>query len=299
MEAMRRHRSAWLCVGLVLTFWAMAGLARASSAEDRYILLRDQAVARFAPLQGIDERVEAEEARVRVDLERRLRAILGPVRPLGFDSGKLNLTTLVPGLPEFGRLDGLLFETERGDREMIVTTRSLLGRWLRAQQDWPDLATQAPETAIRSEAFYTRVARVDAAAVRFAELPINAPAQQPAHAILAGRTQDRVPESAGGVFVAALKGERAFIANVALKPAFAIAACTGMRAEAEEKLAESLGNNRPTAGHGAVLLDRFAMLRDKIEADFLRCFAERALRDPRYTDAMTLAKELYDRMPAR
>ena len=182
---------------------------------------------------------------------------------------------------------------------MIVTTRTLLTRWLRTQRDWQNVALGQLEAAIRSDAFYTRVARVDAAPVRFVELPLEAKVGQPAFAMLAGRTQDRAPDGAGGVFVAALKGERAFIANAALKPMFGITVCTNLRAHADEKVAEMLTGDRAAAEQGDALLERFSAIRDRIEADFLRCFAERAPRDPRFADAVKLANELYDRMAAR
>ena len=296
---MKRDPRLWLRVSLLLTVCAIGGpAAQGSSAEESYVRLRDQAVARFAALRNIDHSTEIDEGRARGNLERRMRAILGPVRPQGFDAGKLNVTTLFRSQPGFGRLDGVLFETDRGDREMIVTTRTLLTRWLRTQQDWQDNTLRDLEAAIRSDAFHTRVARVDAAAVRFAELPVKAALGQPAFAMLAGRTQDRAPDEAGGVFVAALKGERAFIANAALKPIFGISVCTAMRVHADEKAAE-ITADRASAEQGDALLERFGAIRDRIESDFLRCFAERAPREPRFADAVKLANELYDRMAAR
>jgi hypothetical protein len=292
---MKRWEKSYVCAGLLL-LCAVGGPAAAQGSEERYIAARDKAIARFAPLKASDPRAEADEKRVRADLEKQMRAILGPVRPPGFDAGKLNITTLFTGVQGVGRLDGLLFETEAGDTEMIVTTRTLLARWLRAQDDWEDATTRRPDAAIRTEAFYTRVASVAAAVVRFAELPLGLPAGQTVYAILAGRTQDQAPAGASGVFVAAFKGERAFIANATLKPMFGIAACTSARGEAEKKLAELPAGGQATPEQ---LLERFNTMRNAIEADFLRCFAERAPSDPRFADAAQLAKGLYERMPAR
>ena len=139
------------------------------------------------------------------------------------------------------------------------------------------------------------MASINAAVVKFAELPLGLPAGQTAYAMLAGRTQDQAPAGAGGVFIGAFKGERAFIANAALKPVFAIAACSAARVEAEKKLTE-LPTGQATPEQ---LLERFNTMRDANDADFLRCFAERAPEDPRFPDAVKLAKGLYERMPAK
>jgi hypothetical protein len=143
---------------------------------------------------------------------------------------------------------------------------------------------QQPDAAFRTEAFYTQAVNTDAAIVRFADIPLGGP-DQPAVAVLAGRTQDSTPRSAGEVFVAAVRGGRAFIAIKQLEPPFGIEACTAPRAAAEKKLEEAV--------------QRSEGMRERIEAEFKRCFAARAPKELRFTEAVKLARALYDAMPAR
>jgi hypothetical protein len=226
-----------------------------------------------------------EEARQRADLERRMRTIVGPP-PQGFDTGKLNLGSLFKDDQGFGTLDGLRYTTD-GGTTMIVTTRTLLMRWLRAHENWwkDERLPQQPDEAFRAEAFYTQALDTDAAIVMFAEIPL-AGAQRPAFAMLAGRTQSEMPDAADEVIVAALKGERAFIAHAALERKLSIAPCSRQRADAEAK-AEQTQAGDPGAGDA---------LREQAEVEFQRCFAARAPQAPGFAATVLRAKALYERM---
>ena len=92
------------------------------------------------------------------------------------------------------------------------------------------------------------------------------------------------------MFVAAIGGELAFVATATLGRAWAIPACTAARSAATKKLDASV---RASAEGDQ------ETRRDAIAADFIRCFAERAPREPRFADAVKQARSLYERMQAK
>ena len=87
---------------------------------------------------------------------------------------KFNLTTCFPGDIDFGRLDGIVFEADGGDTQMVVSTRSLLAKWLQAKwQDPKDRLDVA--AAMKNENFYLRAMGSDAAVLRYADIPLGVP----------------------------------------------------------------------------------------------------------------------------
>ena len=132
----------------------------------------------------------------------------------GFGTGKLNIGTLFGGYMDFGRLDGLRFQADAGRTTIIVTTRWLMTEWGRGKGE-KDFGWERLDVAFRDEGFYTRAIDTDAAIVQFAEIPLGTGTEKPAFAMLAGRTQDQPPAAPDEVFVAAVKGERAFVAACA------------------------------------------------------------------------------------
>jgi hypothetical protein len=56
---------------------------------------------------------------------------------------------------------------------------------------------------------------------------------------------------------------------------------------------------RPEGAEGEAFAKRLDEMSGKIEADFKRCFAERGPKEPRFAEAVKLAKDLYDRMPVK
>jgi len=191
--------AAMLCIAL------SAVAASAQTAEDRYLAARDAAIERFTPerVPKIGQRELDAEGEARADLDRLIRAVLGSTMPSGFEAGRFNLTTLFSGDIDFGRLDGLLFEADGGDTQMVVSTRSLLAKWLQAKWQEPRIRLEAA-AAMKNENFYLRAMGSDAAVLRYADLPLGVPE---AFAILAARTQDAPPTEANEVFVTAIRGD--------------------------------------------------------------------------------------------
>ena len=279
-----------VCVGALLAVCAMAGpvAAQNRSLEDRYIDARDAATARFTPEMApkLGDGVVKAEENARAGLERQMRAIVGPVEIKGLGAGKLSLGSLYPGDLGFGSLDGLMFNSEDYKTAIVVTTRSLFMRWLRAHKTPKDDALpQQPEQAFRIETFYFRAMMSDSAILRFAQVPLGAAAALPAYAMLGARSQDDTPYAANEVFVAAIKGDRAFVGHAPIEPKFVVPACSAAR-EAAEKNAKAASEAEDAPG-------------DKAETDFRICFAAAAPKQAAFADVMKRAQELYARMPAR
>jgi hypothetical protein len=295
----RRAASA-ACIGALLALCAMAGpvAAQPRSPEDRYIATRNAALARFTPKMApkLGDKVVQEEETARAELERQMRAIIGPVEINGLGPGKLSLGSLYEGDIGFGTLDGLMFNSEDYKTAIVVTTRSLFMRWLRAHKTPKDDALpQDPEKAFRIETFYFRAMMSDAAILRFAEVPLGAAAARPAYAMLDARSQDDTPYAADEVFVAAIKGDRVFVGHAPVEPNVVVPACSAAREATMKKIeAESNANGNDQAGR-----DRINALGGKAETDFLKCFAVAAPKQAAFADVVKRAQELYDRMPAR
>jgi hypothetical protein len=287
-------KNAIAAMGVLATVFAAATTARAQSAVDRYIADRDAAIARFTPerVPKIEQPQMDDEAKSRAALEKQMLAIVGPVAPKGFGGAKFNLGSLFTGDMEFGRLDGLVFEADEGRTQTIVTTLPLLQRWLKTKED----LSADPDAAIRTTAFLMQAVQTDAAILRYADIPLGTPRT---FAFLVGRTQDQAPTEANEVFVAAIRGDRLFIANAQLKQPITIAACTSARRAADQRI-DKLSNAGARKGEdNEAFSKRMETMREAADAEILKCFGERAPKEPRFATAIARARELYDRMPVK
>jgi hypothetical protein len=97
--------------------------------------------------------------------------------------------------------------------------------------------------------------------------------------VLAGRTQDTIPDAADEVFVAALANGKVYIAYGSIEPSVQIPACIAMRAEY---------NKRAEAGDAKKSGD----LRQQGENAYSRCFSRRATQQPSFAEATRQAQAL-------
>jgi len=278
--------------------------------EDRYIADRDRAIARFTPeqVEKLGDSAAPQADAAFAALEKEMRAILGPIEIAGLPESKLNLGSIYTGDMGFGTLDGMLFHSPDYKTSIVVTTRTLFLRWLRAHRSWQDTPlAQQPEQAFATETFYFQAIDSDAAILKFADVPLGAAAgkaaqdtaQNPAYAMLAGRTQDQTPYAADEIFVAALKGGRAFVGFAHLEPAFEVPPCRAAREAAERKAkaadeaAEASGKRDEAFGKRAEALEQ------KTDADFRSCFARSAPKQAKFADVVKRAQALYALMPER
>jgi len=258
---------------------------------------RSDCTAYAGKVPNIDDKAVQDEETARTELEKQVRAILGPVEIKGLGTGKLSLGSLYAGDLGFGSLDGLMFASEDYKTEIVVTTRSLFMRWLRAHKTPKEEALpQEPAKVFRIETFYFQAMMSDSAILRFAEVPLGASAAKPAYAMLDARTQDQIPHAANEVFVAAIKGDRVFVGYAPIEPKFMVPACSRAREEAEKKAEAASEAASVDGGKDKAWLERINALHDEADVDFRKCFAAGASKQAAFADVVKRAQELYARM---
>ena len=268
--------------------------ALAQKPEEKYLADRDAAIARFTPdrVPNIGQAQMDEEAAARAALDRQLVAIVGAKSPKGFGPAQSNISSLFTGDIDFGKLDGVVFESKDGQSKMVITTMPLLVRWLNATTGLPKDAEQA----IADPSFFMQALPTDAAILHYADVPIGAPRTK---AMLGARTQDRAPDAADEVFVVSIRGDRVYVANSRLKRPITAPACRKLRDSAERRIeaAEKKGLN---AGQdNSAWVDATSKMREEADASFQKCFAGVAVKDARFAAAVTRANELFGRMSAQ
>jgi hypothetical protein len=268
--------------------------AAPAASEDRYIATRDAAIAKISKLYDDskgDEATKAEET-VTPDLLAQMKAILAEPDRQDFSSAKLNIGSFYKGDEDFGTLDGLRFDSLLGENgqqagstgkdekyvepraHIVVTTQTLFERWLRVHKEWwGDKTRNVPQQigkALSDESFYTQAISNGSAVVKFSSLPIARPAGATfAFAMLAGRTQSELPDSADEVIVAAVANGKVYVAEGSIEPKVRITACL-----ADKKFEQD--DNR----------------RQKSEETYARCFAQRAPREASFAQAIKQAQTL-------
>jgi hypothetical protein len=294
---MKNSAAAVIRLAAAFCLFGMLSNAKAApaSSEDRYIATRDAAIAKISKLYDDskgDDAAKAEEA-VTTDLLAQMKAILAEPDRQGFGSAKLNIGSFYKGDEDFGTLDGLRFDSLLGENgqqagstgkdekyvepksHIVVTTQTIFERWLRAHKDWWGEKTknvpQQIAKALSDESFYTQAISNGSAVVKFSSLPIAKPAGATfAYAMLAGRTQSEIPDAADEVIVAAIANGKVYVAEGSIAPKVTIAACIA------QKKAEPMDEN----------------VREKSEAAYARCFAQRAPQQPSFAQATKQAQSL-------
>ena len=271
-------------------------LAAPPAAEDRYVAARDAAIEKLSAIYDagkFDDAAKKDEEAATADLTAQMAVILNEAARDGFGPAKLNLGSFYKGDEDFGTLDGLRFDALLGENgqkagsngadgqyvepraHIIVTTQTLFERWLRAHKEWwGDKTRNVPQQtakALSDESFYTQAISNGSAVVKFSPLPIAKPAGTTfAFAMLAGRTQSELPDSADEVIVAAVAHGKIYVAEGSIEPKVRIAACLA------NKKAEPQDDDR----------------RQKSEDTYARCFAQRAPREPSVAQATKQAQAL-------
>ena len=298
-------------------FGALASAnAAPPSAEDRYVAARDAAIEKISKLydDGKAEDAAKAEKTVGADLLTQMKAIVAEPDRKEFGPAKLNLDAFSRGDQGFGLLDGLRFDAlvgENGEKagangvdgkyvqprsHIVVTTQSMFERWLRAHKDWwGKKVKNVPQqigAAFKDESFYTQAISTDAAIVKFNELPIAKPASTTsAHAMLAARTQDAIPDAADEVFVSALANGKVYVAYGLIRPKVQVPACLAVKAgydKKAEKAADDLQSNRIDRK----AYDKLGDLRQQGEDAYKRCFTQRAPQQPSFVEATRQAEAL-------
>ena len=297
----RNTRVFALLVGLAAPAFITAAIAsRASAAtlEEDYIATRDAAVARLtAASEKNADRAAKEEKAELADLEKKMRAIIGPLQIQGMKAeGTLNMDTLLGHGDGFGELDGLKFGAADERTHVIVTTDGLLQRWLKGHHDrMPPILREA--AAI--DAFYSQAISPDVAVLKYTVVPIEAPAGATlVYAMLGSWTQDTPPHSADEAFLVLARAGKVFIATDTLEtPIGPIPACEAIRHDFEKKADDELAAYRASDLKDQASLKRSEDLGQQGEKAFLSCFAERAAQEPSFAAAKKEVQDLLGRLP--
>jgi len=178
---------------VLLTLIAVVGAKVITSPTDSYLADRKKAVeavnvARIEDRADLDRKYTAE-------LNAKLVKLVGTVKVKGF-SGRAG-STVQSAVPDDGMTpgpDGLSFKSDDGKVNLVVTTVPLLKAWV-ATADAGLKPTDDVAVIFDNETLYTDVFSDDAAAYRFAELPVKRkPADAVVKALLLGESQDGVPD---------------------------------------------------------------------------------------------------------
>jgi hypothetical protein len=278
-----------------LLFAAPLAAARATSLEDAYIAARDRYLKHFEQIAA-SEAADKEQKPAIDDLEKQLKAIIGPIAVKGVDpTPRSNVDTLSSGDDTFGHLDALAFGPLGNQQTIVVTTERLLKNWLKVHESWwgdkEARMPQLPGAALKTEGFYTQAIGYDAAFMFYAELPIvKPPTASFAVAYLYLTAQDIGAWKPNEVLVSVIQGGKLYIVSMPAKTSVpAIPACDAIWKAAEKKSAQA------TEKSGQFSED----IRVKGDKDFHRCFAERAKSEPFFARLTAEAQSLLDALPLK
>jgi hypothetical protein len=279
--------------GLAITSSAlMLGLAApsappASPLERSYLSKRDEYVRRFEKT-GAD--VGPHEDRHALDeLEKLLRAIVGPVKLAGLAGpGTINLETLQHD-GGFGQADGLRFDW--GGDDLFVTSRPVLDCYLTMHGDLPrDLVELS-----RTDEIYSLILNWNAAFYRFTDIPVTHDGSiTVAQASITLPAQDIGPWPPTTVLVFVERGHRVFVVRSELKDQLPqMPVCEAKWNEFERKYTDALrAAHRPG---GSTAKDPSRYEQEGYDA-YRRCYG-RAIRDHASFAAVTRrAQAIVDRL---
>ena len=273
----------------------------AASPEQDYYAARDRAIKHMDVADkpgGYDDRLREYEEKVLADLTERMRRIVGPSKLQGVPGeAKSNVDTLYRGDQGFGRLDGLAYGAIDAKTRIVVSTDTLFKAWLRSRRKWwpTDEVPQDMTKALRSDVFFTQALLGDAAFQIYVELPVKKPAKASmVFAMLNTRAQDIGPYPPSEISVSVVQGHRVYVvttppvAEIAMMPE-----CVALWNAASKKLEEEAG--KPSSGQS--FGDLSEAIRSDGDAEFHRCFAERAPREASFAALVRQAQEIVDGLP--
>jgi len=189
---------------------AAVGAKVVGSPTDSYLAYREKVAAevgaaRMEDQADLDKKYAAE-------VNARLVKLVGTVKVKGFSAqAGSNLQSVLADDGMTPGPDGLFLKSDDGKVNLLVTTVPLLKVWAK-RADAGIKSTDDVAVIFDNEAFYTDVFADDAAAYRFAELPVKRKsADAVVNALLLGESQDGVPEGPNTLAVSVKQGERVYV----------------------------------------------------------------------------------------
>jgi hypothetical protein len=294
-----RKRPASVLVLAALLASSIAALG--ASPEDAYLVARERYIALLKKNANAKDQTALvpQYDRAVKDLQEKLKPIIGPFAASGFPAaGKLNPDDGLGNEPGYDVLDGLLY----GDHanSVLVTTDSLLDKWLVAHRDWTskgDLPTDAA-AAVKTENFYTQSVSTDAAVMHLAEIPVVVPAGAKfAYATVSARSQDGLPNAPDEIFVALEQAGRVFVVDERLAtPIPPIATCDAAMADGQKKVDDSIQAYADAPHKSSKLAEKADKLTERLgnerDAAFRACFRTRVKDTPGFKAATDQAARI-------
>ncbi|WP_206142013.1 hypothetical protein [Burkholderia sp. Ac-20384] len=211
---------------------AAVGAKVIASPTDSYLAYREKVAAEVGAVR-VEDRADLDK-KYTTEVNVRLVKLVGAVKVKGFSrAAGSDVQSVVADDGMTPEPDGLFLKSDDGKVRLLVTTVPLLTAWAK-RADAGIKSTDDVAVIFDNETFYTDVFADDAAAFRFAELPVKRkPADAVVKALLLGESQDGVPEGPNTLAVAIKQKERIYILwrNVTVSQ---IVAC-GVAQVAEER----------------------------------------------------------------
>ncbi|MEP9354623.1 hypothetical protein ABLE93_13605 [Xanthobacter sp. KR7-65] len=281
--------------------------AQAGPAED-YIAARNAAAATVeaAVKAGKSEaQIDKIEQAARTDLERRMTALLGPLRFKGLETKPTySPDTFYPNDLGADSPDGLVFTDKSGATFVLVSPEPVFADWLKARaadEGAPAAFKEGIKAAVGDDVFFTLTISRDAAFSSYARLPLAAAAGEEAYGVLGLFAQDvsgdAPPDSVLVVRVAdgrVMIGSAEARLQVPAMPACAAAWKDGAaKAEALIEAAQKSGKEDDPR------MEEGFKAQEDAAAAFRTCFAREAAGKPVLGEATKMAEGLLGIMRGR
>jgi len=240
------------------------------------------------------------------DLEQRLRPLIGPLAVAGFaDSGRINLVTLLPGDEASDLADGLVYRSGDQQTRMFVTTRGIFRAWIASRFAGVDSVPRDPLLALTRDELYTPIFAIDAAVVRYADLPVTDPHRRVLAAMLVDRAQDICLTCAANTILLGVNvGNRIFVLDAPARDTITIpTACRDAVAMADTQrtamIHAAFEARRRSGNVDSTLVKQALRAEDEEFADLRHCYATGIRSDPHFSSVMAQARELLEALPDR
>ena len=278
---------------LLLLGILLASPSLAQTPDERaYVAERDRAAALVKAAPEAER--PAVQKRWMPGLEARLRRLIGPGVPKGFNGPSAMSPEALCCYIGVDMLDGIRFTTPDDAGAVLVSTEGLLRQWRNEHNPWWSDVTRAPPVdparAFVTSDFYTSSGvGLDSATLIHTQLPIAPPAGAgPAAAVLVqvGQMHDgNFPPQ--HIAAALIRNGRVYVALVkATTKSAPIAACGAILAEFHRKAGVASGS------------DKTQLIRKEGEAAFEKCWSERAKDQPGFAAVVRQAQQLVDALAA-
>lgn len=264
----------------------------AASLEEKYFETRDNFIREFEKASGPIDVLDKKDEHALAELEKQLKAIVGPVNVEGFSKeGKINLLTLQKDFG-FGQVDGLRFSAE--PEYLFVTTGDLLKKYLAGQ---PELPKDVAELSKTGE-FYVRAITAEAAVTSFADIPVkSANGKSYVHAFLGLTAQDIGPFIPKDIFVFVAKGDRILaVQSPAATEITEIPECRNEWEKLAKKKSDAYDVHRSSGLKNQKAADESVQYEEQGFEAYRRCYEREAKNQKFFVSLEKQAQSIVDRL---